>query len=208
MNAMTLNVREMRKYSRESLQSVKEHWPLLLLTALFLCGLICGSLMLKNNAYRSAELAASVLKKLTDERWSSRLKPLLAEVLTGLFLTFFSGFSAIGLPVILCLPCAKGLAYGVLAAQLYTVYRVKGVIFSLLVLFPFLAAEIALLIVYLSDSMQLSSALFSVFRGGSAGERGEVKAYCARFLFVCFASVLIILLQSFLGGAVGAALLS
>ena len=209
MNAVTVNVREMKNYSRNKLNSLKDNWPMLLLAALFLCGLFCGSVMLKNNAYHSGEMAAAILKKLTDTQWLVRLKPMLIEVLAGLLLAFFAGFSAVGLPIILSLPCAKGMIYGVLAAELYTVYRVNGVIFSLLVLFPFLAAEIALLIVYLSDSMQLSSALFSAFRGAvGTGDRGAVKAYCGRFLLFSVISVLIVLLQSFLGGAVGSALLN
>lgn len=209
MNAMTLNIREMRRYSRESIRSVKENWQTLLLGALFLCGLFCGCAMLKNNVFHAPLISEKAVKLLTDSQWSARFRPILIEVMGGMALAFSAGFSAIGLPLILCLPCAKGMVYGMVAARLYTVYRVKGVIFSILVLFPFFAAEIALLIVCLRESMHLSSELFGVFRGGvGTGGRGEVKAYCVRFLLLTVISVLIILLQSLLGGAVGSALLS
>lgn len=207
MNAMTLNIREMRRYSRESIRSVKENWQTLLLGALFLCGLFCGCAMLKNSAFHAPLISEKAVKMLTESQWSARFKPILIEVVGGLILAFSAGFSAIGLPLILSLPCVKGMVYGMVAARLYTVYRVKGVIFSILVLFPFFAAEIALLIVCLSNSMRLSSALFGVFCGGGTGERGEVKTYCLRFLVFTVISVLIILLQSLLGGAVGSALL-
>ncbi|MBQ9551496.1 MAG: stage II sporulation protein M [Clostridia bacterium] len=208
MNAMTLNIREMRQYARESIRAIKENRQTLLLSVLFICGLFCGCLMLKNNAYHVRTVAETAVKKLTDEQWSVRLTPILGEVLGTLLIAFFAGFSAVGLPLLLCLPCAKGMIYGAVAAQLYTVYRVKGVVFSLLVLFPFLAAEIAVLVVGLGDSLRMSAALFGVFNGGRAGERGEVKTYCARFLIFTVVSAVIIVLQSFLGGAVGSALLS
>ncbi len=206
---MTLNIREMRQYSRESIRSIRENWQPLLLTALFVCGLFCGCFMLKSNVYRAADAAESAVGMLTDTHWPVRFKLMVLEVMIGLILAFSCGFSAIGLPLILSLPCAKGMVYGVVAAQLYTVYRIKGVVFSLLVLFPFLAAEVAFLILCLRDSLHMSALLFSAFKsGGGAGERGEVKAYCVRFLVFSVVCVLIILLQSLLGGAVGSALLS
>ncbi len=209
MNSMTLNIREMRNYSKESIRSLKENWKTLMLLSLFLCGLLCGCLMFKNNTYHSAAIASKGIRMFTDAEWFVRFRPLFIEVLLIMTLTFFAGFSAVGLPLILCLPCAKGILYGILSAQLYADYRVKGVVFALLVLFPFLAAEIAMLFACSGDALKMSSHLFSAYKGaGGIGERGEVKTYCVRFLLFTVGSVLVVLLQSLLSGTVGSALLS
>jgi len=209
MNTLTLNVREMRNYSKESVRMIKENWELLMLLSLFVCGLLCGCLTLKNDTYFVKTLSKKLVEMLTDSQWIVRFRPCILEVLLTLLLTFFAGLSAVGLPFILCFPCAKGVLYGILSAQLYADYRVKGVIFAALVLFPFLAAETAMLFVGSRGALKMSSRLLSAYKGnGGIGERGEVKTYCVRFFVLSLTSAVVVLLQSLLSGAIGSALLS
>jgi hypothetical protein len=185
---------EMGRFARQTQQNL----PLIFLGALFLGGAFCGS-----GLYRTMEekTANTLLYLLSGDAggqpfsFASVFQSVLAVNLGLLAVLFLCGFCAISQPVILLLPFAKGLGFGLVAAANSALLSPFSAFFWLKFL-PGAFLSAALLLVCARQSLELSCYVYqSVFSQKPVERHALPAAYGGKYLGLAAACVGISLLD-------------
>jgi len=157
------------------------------LTALFALGMLAGASNAAESPLPGGSLVAAIFKSSVQIRGSQAFVTTFLNALLSsspyLFVIFFMGLSAGGLPVILFIPFFKGLGLGMLSGFLYADHGMQGLAYCVLTVFPGAVLSVASLLFACREGARLSAILFSSMRkkGGPAALHGEIKIYAARF---------------------------
>ncbi|MDD2955372.1 MAG: hypothetical protein PHD67_03530 [Oscillospiraceae bacterium] len=177
-------------WGRELLWFCKRHRPLLAFSIIFFGGVVLGALLV-----RTADPATlDAVGKLTGEFSARRAEQgfwqtVGASLLPGLLLLallFFSGFCAIGQPVIAAVPLFRGLGFGVGAGYLYARHGLIGVGYVAALLLPGAVISALTLLAAASEALWLANGFFGGIRGQAPR---PVKPYCV--LFAGFAALIL-----------------
>ncbi len=163
---------------------------LLFLSLAFILGLLIGVLVMRG---AGEQLTASVEKGFTsyvEQRQSHSFGSTFLYSLTSVFpffvAAFICGLCMVGTPGAFFIPCFRGLGLGFTTGYLYTVYGMKGMAFSaLLIIPPSLVSTVALLLAC-RETWGFSLMLFKgvLPDAPSLALRNDFKIYCLRFLFI------------------------
>lgn len=185
-------------YNGKALKSIFEKSKIFLIALLFVSGLIIGAISGNGNSEISEKIA-----KITTTFVSSRNDNGLFELIVNsflsnsllLFINVFLAFSLIGYPLLIWLPCIKGIAIGAIAGYLYSVYKLTGLGYCILTIFPGAIVSTVALIIACNDSCEYSkNAFMKALRGRGQYEKDETKIYLIRQLVligICIVSSII-----------------
>ncbi len=188
----------------QTIISMKSSWRIILLSSFFLCGLIIGAYVVKNNnSLLSNQLSDIISSAIKNKSNSDFLKTFTETFITDsvfLIISFILGLCAVGIPLISLIPFIKGFGIGITGAYVYSVYSIKGVCYCLFVFFPAQVLISAILIFACNESFYMSEDIFSTLNSGSIKEKNLVRLYLTRFglllLFTCFTALLDALLST------------
>lgn len=186
---MKYKVNTLNKTISQTLVSLKESWRIILLLSLFICGLIIGSFVVKNNDSIMSNQLESIIKSGITTKNNSQFWEVFFNSITVNLVFLISAFSlglcAIGIPFISLIPLIKGFGLGISGAYIYSNYSVKGVCYCLLILFPAQIISSALLIYACNESYYMSGDLFfSLNNSLNLKEKNPVRLYLTRFLLL------------------------
>lgn len=196
IKAITLNLKNVKPHMNDFAKALSNNWRLLLMTALFCCGLVTGTSLIMRYGDGMGAYVKTLIEKLFMQKLSRDFLVLAGEGLLLNLLVFVSGLCAVGLPLILLSPCIQGIIIGSVCSYLYTVYQIDGVIFSLVIIVPFCAVSVLMLLIGCNEAIIMSSGIIkAVLKSGENG-RGEVKAYLIRGIIIAIVTSISTLLQS------------
>jgi len=166
------------------LKTIQENSLIFILFALFLSGLIFGTIIIKNDSLvidRAVELVSSYIELRASQ---SVFETTCSSFITNLILLapiFIFGLCAVGIPATFIIPFIRGAGVGFISAFFYTNYGLNGLGHCILVLFPG-AMLSALLLILSAQVATISSA--NLFRRITVGNTQEIKlsTYCKKFL--------------------------
>ncbi|MBQ7542718.1 MAG: stage II sporulation protein M [Clostridia bacterium] len=165
---------------------------------LFLAGVFIGTLAVRKNSSLLLERLLTLFENYITVKAKQSFAVNFASALFRqllLFLTpFCIGLCAVGMPFLYLLPIAYGCGTGLIGAYLYHTYRLKGIGYCALILYPGQVLTVAALQFACAAAIGMSRALMADLLQNDAGERPVFRAYCVRFLIA-------------VGFAVGAAVL-
>lgn len=171
-----------------SKHSYRTSYPLIVLAAMFLIGMIYGVLLLSFDSkamsgtislitgeYTSKLKGQGVFESFVSAFWSAFIFVLIPYLL---------GYSAIFQPIILLVAWFKGLGLGFFMANLYLSYGFSGVGFCALVIMPATIIGLFCMIVSSREALKLSNMFFFSFAGKSreAVTLKAIKLYNVKFL--------------------------
>lgn len=172
-------------YNGKSLKKLFENSRIFLLTLTFAAGLVIGALMLKNesitdkisviiNTYSKLRAEQGILNNFFN---SFAINGLLAAI------NIFFGFSLIGYPCIIILPLLRGMGIGAVCGYLYSVHKLAGLGYSLLMIYPGAVVAVLALILACNDSCEYSrNAYYKAIKGRGQFEKDETRVYLTRQL--------------------------
>lgn len=187
-----------RIYNGKSIKNILKYSVISILLIMFIAGLIIGSTTLINNS----ELAENI-SVLTDSYLSVKAgQGILTNFCNSLSISIifnavniFFSFSVIGYPFIIILPLLKGLGLGAVCGYLYSTYKMAGLGYSLLMLYPGAIVSTLALILACNDSCEYSKNLYNKsIKNRGQYEKDETRVYLTRqlvFASICAASSLI-----------------
>ena len=155
-----------------------------ILFSLFLCGVIIGSVTVKNSTGTITEIAGAVFENIYANSDGGVIDFFCTSLLCNfLYLTiaFVFGACAVGVPVTAAIPAVKGLYLGVLCGYLYRTFGVTGIGYSTLIICPGAVAASALLIFACAEGMLMSIDLCYLLTRKSTESNNLIKAYSGRF---------------------------
>lgn len=180
--------------------SIKDSWRIILLTSLFICGLIIGAYAIKSNNSLFSEQINEVVKSAIIKKGSSVfIKNLIDSFFTSLAfltITFGLGLCAVGIPAITLIPLIKGFGIGITGAYIYLNYSIKGVCYCLFVFFPAQILISSILIFACNESFYMSEDMFSTVRNGSIKEKNLAGLYLTRFALLLGFSLITALIDA------------
>lgn len=193
-----MNKSKYKIYNGRALKEFIVNTRIIILIIMFCIGIICGALILKSDINFSDGISDifnsySELRKqngiLNNFLYSIKMNGLLIIV------SMFLGFSVIGCPFITLVPLMKGLAIGAVSGYLYSMYKLSGVGYSILMIYPGSIVSSYALLKSCNDSFEYSRNLYyKAIKGRGQYEKDETRIYLLRqlvLLGICMISSMI-----------------
>lgn len=156
---------------------------------IFLAGIIIGSALsvfyqIPDFINATAKLSEILLKQVPFSFGKYFLDAFLT-VMTAVAIVFVLGFNAAAVPVIYAIPAFRGIGFGVMMTEIYSVFNVKGIVICILAVLPFAAFTVVSICSLSIDSLIISGRLTRYLFMGEASPFKEVriKIYFLKFVF-------------------------
>jgi uncharacterized membrane protein SpoIIM required for sporulation len=188
-----------RYYARYISHYTKRNYALLGLGALFLAGVLAGTMLLGAVEGDSLALMRDLLTGFVEKRRTQQVAAnFAAAAASSLFFVgamFVCGFCAIGQPLALLAPFFKGLGFGLSVASLYSVYGAGTAGYVGLFLLPGTVITTVTLLFCCRESLKLSSRFLRALRHDPQDKDDHpIRLYLARYLVavtICLAAALL-----------------
>ncbi len=151
----------------------------------YACGLVLGSVL-----YRQIRSdTVNTLLKVGENRFLQLFLNDFCLYFSIFLVTVFLGFCMIGFPLIHFVPMTCGFAFGMQVCYYYMSFRLKGVLFCMLMVIPAVSILLTVVMRTIQISADMSKSIFrlSVKREGSAGESPaeiQVRDYLKKYLIL------------------------
>lgn len=171
-------------YNGKAIKKLLENSRVYMLAALFALGIIIGALSINNESVIIEKLT-SLIDSYTLLKAGQGIAENFCNSLTVSAVFFagnlFLGFSLIGYPFIMWLPFLKGMGIGTVCGYLYSVYKLSGLAYSLVIIYPGAIVSTLAFILACNDSCEYSkNAYMKAILGRGQFEKDETKIYLIR----------------------------
>jgi hypothetical protein len=181
----------------------RRNYPLLALGALFLAGVLLGSLLVRTASEDTLAVLARLTGAFAEQRRDGALLQnflsSLAAPMAYAGVLFLAGFSAISQPLAVLLPFFRGLGAGFSMASLYAGHGAEAVGFVAVLMLPGMLLSAAALLVCCRETLRLSG---SFFRSMGADRPGQefypLRVYLARYFSAALVTAVAALLEALL----------
>ena len=191
---MTIKTIRIKNKAELSPQAEREVKAMIITLAMFAAGMIVGAGIMKN--LNSTELSidfTNIFDIFTQNRNEQKAYQIFLNSLSVNFLfltlTFCSGLSCIGIPIITAVPIIKGIGYGMLSGYLLSVYKMSGIGYYLLTVFPGAVIAAAILMLACSSAGLMAADILSVILAKKQAESSNILHYIKRFLIYAVISL-------------------
>lgn len=175
-------------YNGKALKKIFENSRIILLLLLFAIGLIAGALSNNGESEISDKIAEIAKSFIISRNQNGFIDIIINSFLSSgllMIINLFLAFSLIGYPLLIWLPCIKGIGLGSIAGYLYSVYKITGLGYCILTIFPGAIVSTVALIIACNDSCDYSkNAFMKSLRGRGQYEKDETKIFIIRQLIM------------------------
>lgn len=182
-------------YNGKALKKLFENSRIYLFLLLFITGLIVGALSNNSDSEISYKIAETVKSFIASKNNNGFFDIIIISFLSNgllMLINLFLAFSLIGYPLLIWIPCIKGIGLGAVAGYLYSVYKITGLGYCILTVFPGAIVSTVALIIACNDCCDYSkNAFMKSLRGRGQYEKDETKIFLIRQLImigICFVS--------------------
>lgn len=171
----------------------------IIITIFSLIFLFSGCVFYKNNNTNFInEFCIKFISNLQSESWLDIFIYLIKFDLTFLLATFFFGTSLVGLPLNVIPMGLKCFLIGCLSSFLYCEYHLRGVLYSLIFLYPFLTFTTTGLIYSANESIYMSKYIFKIITNKNTVDNISIRLYLLRYTVLFIINVLCVAMNSLL----------
>ena len=111
---------------------------------------------------------------------------------------FFIGTSLVGVPLAMITPAIKCIFIGIFSSYMYNQYEIRGILFCLVLLYPFYAITTSSLIFAANESFYMSKNIFNMIIKKNPMGSVSINLYLIRYLFLIVINVACSLVNSFM----------
>lgn len=186
-------------YNGKVIKEILKNSKIYYLSVLFVAGILLGALFIKyENVRYSSLIKEIVLQYIQSKTGQGVFENFIASGSLNILLSVINillGFSLIGYPLIIWLPFLRGLGLGVFSGYMYSIYKLSGLGYCALLVYPGAVISSFAFIVACCDSCDYSkNAYEKAIRAKGQFEKDETKIYLFRqfiYIVLCICSSLI-----------------
>lgn len=161
---------------------------------LLISGIIIGVLTAKNGSETIQKCTETIFNSFfslhSDQSISSGIITSVGVSLAFQLTAFACAFCAVGAPIIASIPLVRGLGIGLISGYLYSAYKLQGIGYCALIIFPGVIISFIALVYITTDSFKMSLNAFGLIFGKSrpGNETEKAKNFIIRqfFYFLIF----------------------
>lgn len=188
-----------RIYNGKIIKEIIKKSEIYLFGLLFICGIIFGAYFVKQTDSFSREKINEICSSYIHSKAGQGItENIISNAVVNLVffaINIFLGFSLIGFPLLFWVPLLKGLGVGVFSGYMYSAYKLTGLGYCAILVYPGTVISAFSLILACCDSCAYSKNAFEKsIRGKGQFEKDETKIYFLRqfvYLAICFCSSVI-----------------
>lgn len=173
------------------------------ITLFSLLSILLGCIIFKNNKIIPVNELDSFVDFMQSNSFVSILIQFIKYEIVFFILEFFIGTSIIGMPLVIIPPIIKCFFIGYLSSYMYNQYSVKGILFCLILIYPYFAVTTSSLIFAADESIYMSKYLFEVAVKKNAYNNTSIKLYMVRIMFLILLNLIFTIINSFLLSSIG-----
>ncbi len=171
-------------YNGKYIKDMLENSRVIFLVVFFIIGIIVGASAIKNNGEMNDKIKYIIsnfaMQRAGQGMFDNFFNSLLVN-LVFVFLSVFLGFSLIGYPLIMLLPFIRGTAIGAVSGYLYLEYKLMGLGYSFLMIYPSSVLCMVAMIIIFNESCEYShNAYMKAIAGRGQFEKDETKLFLVR----------------------------
>lgn len=161
---------------------------------LLISGIIMGVLTAKNGSETIQKCAETIFNSFFSLRSSQSISAgIISSVGISLafqIAAFACAFCAVGAPIIAMIPLVRGLGIGLISGYLYSAYKLQGIGYCALIIFPGVIISFIALVYITTDSFKMSlnafGLIFGKIRPGNETEKAKNFIIRQFFYFLIF----------------------
>ncbi len=181
-------------YNGKVLRKFFENSRVYILTLLFAIGIFTGAFVLNKNSDLFAEITDIVEKYIFSRGQQGIADNFIDSLTVNLFFNIsvlFCGFSLIGYPLIFWIPFLKGIGIGAFSGYLYSAYKITGIGYCVLTVYPSVIISTTAFVVSCNDCCEYSKNAFAkAIKGRGQFEKDETKIFLLRQMI--FAGIIVL----------------
>ena len=195
-----------RIYNGKIIKEIIKKSEIYLFGFLFICGIVFGAYYVKQSDALFKEKISEICTSYIQSKAGQGItENIISNALINMIfsaINIFLGFSLIGFPLLFWVPLLKGLGVGVFSGYMYSSYKLTGLGYCAMLVYPGTVISAFSLILACCDSCAYSKNAFEKsIRGKGQFEKDETKIYLIRqfiYLAICFCSSVIDALSAIL----------
>lgn len=181
---MNKSKRKYKVYNGKSIKKLFENSKLYMLVFLFSAGIITGAVSINLDAIITDKLNLLIESYTVIKNGQGIVENFCNSLTVNTVFFIFNilfGFSLIGYPFIIWLPFLRGMGIGTVCGYLYSAYRLRGLGYSILIIYPSAAVSAFAFILACCDSIEYSrNAYMKSIKSRGQFEKDETKIYIIR----------------------------
>ena len=175
-----------KEYSRESIKEEKYKIILLLISII---SIIIGCFIYKYNNQYTFESLNNFISMNKTYSFLSTFFYLIRFDLCFLILVFFIGTSFVGkffvsIPIVL-----KSLIIGYISSYIYNEFKINGIMFCLIILYPYLAITISTLIFAANEGIYMCNSISNIINHKNTANDISIKLYFMRYAILLLINI-------------------
>ncbi len=168
-------------------------------TILSVISILTGCLIFRYNPNAEvSDLANKFLSVILNESFLEIFITLLKNDLLYYLLIFFIGTSVIGVPLTFIPLLLKSIVIGYFGSYMYCEYELKGVLFCLILIYPFFVITTTSLIYASNESVYMCRYIFNTLTNKNTADNISIRLYLIRYLFLIGINITCIAVNSLL----------
>ena len=167
------------------ISSLQEERYKVIFAFISMAAILCGSLIYKN--YPNDAVNSIISEKLEFLQSGSYIQILLYFIKLDIIfisISFFAGTSFLGSTISFFSPFLKSVLIGYIGSYFYNEFELKGVLFCLLLLYPYFIITTASLIFASNESVYMSNYIFKTITSKNTADNISARLYLLRYLIL------------------------
>lgn len=170
---------------RVDISNLQEEKYKIIFALISMCAVLCGSLIFR--IYPNDEINTIISEKLEFLQSAGYIQIFIYFIKLDIIfiaLSFFAGTSFIGSTVSFLPPFLKCVLIGYIGSYFYNEFELKGVLFSLILLYPYFVITTASLIFASNESVYMSKYIYKTISSKNTADNISVRLYLLRYLIL------------------------
>ena len=196
-----MNIKPVYKIDTKKTKNVSLNFELfkIIFTCVSIISIFIGCVVYRyKSIVEISDICNNLLLNISNASYLEIILTLLKFDLVYYFIIFFIGTSIIGIPLSFFPIMLKSIFIGYLSSFMYCEFELKGILFCLVLLYPFLVITTTSLIYASTESVYMSRYIYNTLTKKNTADNISIRLYLIRYLFLIGINVACISINSLL----------